>query len=168
MRNMKTKKAQAAMEYLMTYGWAILIVIIVAAALFALGVFNPTAWTGKQATGFGGLGTPVDWEVLSDGTLNLHLQNTQAGATVTVYNITAELGSTTQTWTTYNYDNTSTHLTIGPGGDVNLATLPTYSLDLGTQSTGSSYSVEVTVYYVMPGSSFVSTAVGTLTGSVSS
>ena len=28
------------MEYLMTYGWAILIVIIVVAALYAMGVFN--------------------------------------------------------------------------------------------------------------------------------
>ena len=30
----KTKKAQAAMEYLMTYGWAIFIIVIVAGALF--------------------------------------------------------------------------------------------------------------------------------------
>lgn len=34
------KKAQSAMEYLMTYGWAILIIAIVLAALFSLGVFN--------------------------------------------------------------------------------------------------------------------------------
>lgn len=37
-----TKKAQSALEYLMTYGWAILIIVIVGAALFALGVFNPS------------------------------------------------------------------------------------------------------------------------------
>ena len=39
----KTKrdmKAQSAMEYLMTYGWAILIIAVVLAALFELGVFN--------------------------------------------------------------------------------------------------------------------------------
>ncbi len=35
------KKSQAAMEFLMTYGWAILIVLIVLAALFLLGVFSP-------------------------------------------------------------------------------------------------------------------------------
>ena len=33
-------KAQSAMEYLMTYGWAILIIAVVLAALFELGVFN--------------------------------------------------------------------------------------------------------------------------------
>ena len=36
------KKGQAAMEYLMTYGWAILVVLIALGALFYLGVFNPT------------------------------------------------------------------------------------------------------------------------------
>ena len=35
------KKAQAAMEFLMTYGWATLIVLLALAALFAFGVFNP-------------------------------------------------------------------------------------------------------------------------------
>lgn len=33
-------KAQTAMEYLMTYGWAILIVIVVVAALYSMGVFT--------------------------------------------------------------------------------------------------------------------------------
>jgi hypothetical protein len=34
------KKGQTAMEYLMTYGWAILIVIVVVAALYSMGVFQ--------------------------------------------------------------------------------------------------------------------------------
>jgi hypothetical protein len=36
-------KAQAAMEYLMTYGWAILVIIAVVAALYAMGVFRIAA-----------------------------------------------------------------------------------------------------------------------------
>jgi len=41
-------KAQAALEFLMTYGWAILIVIAVVAALYAMGVFRlPTGGLGK-------------------------------------------------------------------------------------------------------------------------
>ena len=35
------KKSQAAMEFLMTYGWALLIVIIVIAALVFFGLLNP-------------------------------------------------------------------------------------------------------------------------------
>jgi hypothetical protein len=38
---MRFKKAQAAMEFLMTYGWAILIVLIALGAMFYLGVFSP-------------------------------------------------------------------------------------------------------------------------------
>ncbi|MFH0818177.1 MAG: hypothetical protein V1909_06125, partial [Candidatus Micrarchaeota archaeon] len=34
------KRGQAAMEYLMTYGWAILVIVIVLAALLYLGIFN--------------------------------------------------------------------------------------------------------------------------------
>ena len=36
------RKGQSAMEYLMTYGWAILIVIVVVAALYGMGVFSQT------------------------------------------------------------------------------------------------------------------------------
>jgi hypothetical protein len=36
----RNRKGQAAMEFLMTYGWAILIVVIAIAALAAFGVFN--------------------------------------------------------------------------------------------------------------------------------
>ncbi len=37
-------KAQSAMEYLMTYGWAILIVAIVLGVFFSLGLFSSTAF----------------------------------------------------------------------------------------------------------------------------
>ncbi|MBL7147729.1 MAG: hypothetical protein ISS82_02800 [Nanoarchaeota archaeon] len=37
-----SKKSQSAMEYLMTYGWAILIILIAVGALFYLGVFSPS------------------------------------------------------------------------------------------------------------------------------
>jgi len=43
---MKLKRAQSAMEYLMTYGWAILIIAVVLGALFSLGVFNGTGTLG--------------------------------------------------------------------------------------------------------------------------
>ena|SRR3989338_9098585 len=36
------KKAQAAMEFLMTYGWAILVVLVVVGALAYFGVLNPS------------------------------------------------------------------------------------------------------------------------------
>ncbi|MGC9205412.1 MAG: hypothetical protein ACP5FN_04040, partial [Candidatus Micrarchaeia archaeon] len=41
-------KAQSAMEYLMTYGWAILIIAVVLGALFSLGVFNGASLLGTS------------------------------------------------------------------------------------------------------------------------
>jgi streptogramin lyase len=39
-------KSQSAMEYLMTYGWAILIVAVVLGALYSLGIFNGANFLG--------------------------------------------------------------------------------------------------------------------------
>ena len=44
-------RAQSAMEYLMTYGWAILIIAIVLAALFQLGVFSSNTFAPKASPG---------------------------------------------------------------------------------------------------------------------
>jgi hypothetical protein len=41
------------MEYLMTYGWALLVIVVVGAALFALGVLNPSTYTQERCQGFG-------------------------------------------------------------------------------------------------------------------
>jgi len=46
-----SSKAQSAMEYLMTYGWAILIIAVVLAALFQLGIFNPMTFAPKAPPG---------------------------------------------------------------------------------------------------------------------
>ena len=44
-------KSQSAMEYLMTYGWAILVIAVVLAALYSLGIFNPSTFAPKASAG---------------------------------------------------------------------------------------------------------------------
>ena len=44
-------KAQSAMEYLMTYGWAILAIAVVLGVLYSLGVFNPENFAPKAQPG---------------------------------------------------------------------------------------------------------------------
>ena len=44
-------KAQSAMEYLTTYGWAILVIAVVVAALFELGLFNQNTYSPKATPG---------------------------------------------------------------------------------------------------------------------
>ncbi len=50
-RQKPSPKAQSAMEYLMTYGWAILIIAVVLGALFQLGVFNGATFAPKAPPG---------------------------------------------------------------------------------------------------------------------
>ncbi len=45
-----TGKLQSAMEYLMTYGWAILIIGVVLAALYELNVFTPSNYISPICT----------------------------------------------------------------------------------------------------------------------
>ncbi|MBI2971322.1 MAG: hypothetical protein HYY37_02805 [Candidatus Aenigmarchaeota archaeon] len=45
-------KGQGALEYLMTYGWALLIIVVVGAALYASGVLNPATYTQSRCSGF--------------------------------------------------------------------------------------------------------------------
>jgi len=62
-----TRKGQGALEYLITYGWAILIIVIIGGALFALGVFNPSSWvSNKRATGFASIQVK-DWKIETSG-----------------------------------------------------------------------------------------------------
>jgi len=68
------KKGQTALEYLVTYGWAILAIVIIAAVLWYFGVFNPSKWTGgRQCGGFSSF-TCIDYT------------NTAANATVVLGN----------------------------------------------------------------------------------
>lgn len=46
------RKGQGAMEYLMTYGWAILVVMVVGIVMWQLGIFNLGGVTSTTATGF--------------------------------------------------------------------------------------------------------------------
>jgi len=48
-------KAQAAMEFLMTYGWAILVVLVAIGALAYFGVLSPDNFLPERCTGPAGL-----------------------------------------------------------------------------------------------------------------
>ena len=71
---------QAAIDFLMTYGWAIILIILVAAALFALGIFNTGSYVGNKAAAFTEMQV-VGFNVLQNGTLTVQIQN-QYGKTI--------------------------------------------------------------------------------------
>ena len=65
-----SSKAQSAMEYLMTYGWAILIVAVVLGALYSLGVFGGANFLGGTCVASPGYlcSNPL---LATDGTLSI-------------------------------------------------------------------------------------------------
>jgi hypothetical protein len=148
-------KGQTAMEYLMTYGWAILIVIIVAAALYALGVFSPPV--GERATGFYTLGTPSAWTyTTTDDLFKIKIRN-GLGSTITVSEVKVELS----TGGTSSVNDTS--ISISPGNVQEIVVNCSANGDLNTLASGDSYSVKVTITYT-PTGGYQSTDTGTITG----
>ncbi len=77
------KKGQSALEYLITYGWAILAVVIIAGVLWYFGVFNPGQFAGeKQCSGFDAF-ICQDFKLSTTGALTIVLNN-KIGGDITV------------------------------------------------------------------------------------
>ena len=144
-------KGQSAMEYLMTYGWAILIIVIVAAALYALGVFNPATYSGTRATGFDPLLAPTEW-ALSGTTFSLSVQN-QLGYQINITSISVDLGNS-------NTGSISPNTYVATGSP-----LPNQQITLSSNvASGTSYSAKVTIKYIKQGGAIEMSTSGTLTG----
>lgn len=72
------KKAQAAMEFLMTYGWAILVVLVAIGALAYFGVLNPSRFLPSSCTIAPGIGCDdfkVTYAAAGASTVQLLLRN---------------------------------------------------------------------------------------------
>jgi hypothetical protein len=146
-------KAQSALEYLMTYGWAILIVIIVGAALYALGVFNPGTFTGQKSTGFSAVQMD-DFKLDTDGNLTLQIGN-RRGRTITILNVNATFGQDQKTNVTAGCQllgpNEECTTTVGQFAGVTL---------------GSSYDMEVEILYEDSKTGVIHTDFGTVSGAI--
>ena len=128
------KKGQSTLEYLITYGWAILIIVVIAAILWYFGVFNPSRWAGKQATGFSRF-VVDDFVVNTSGGLTLVLGSKEDKRIQNV-NVTVLFGN----GTVRDWDNVSS---MGPGSAY------TFHIDNATDpgSVGDSYRLSVRILY---------------------
>ncbi len=80
----KGKKGQAAMEFLMTYGWALLVVLVAIGALAFFGVLNPGQFLPDQCTFFAGVTCSSLKADASDNNVVFTIQN---GLGYTLYNL---------------------------------------------------------------------------------
>ena len=147
-------KGQAALDFLMTYGWALLLVVLVVGALFALGIFDIGSFLGSRSSGFAQI-KPVGWKVDSTGAFTIKLQN-NAGTDVNITAINATLRTNTL--------NNGTVTSITNGKQSGTLTVGTFS---SPPAAGGSYSVAVSISYTDTATNFAYTDSGTVTGKVS-
>ena len=153
------KKGQSTLEYLITYGWAILIIVVIAAILWYFGVFNPSRWAGKQATGFTRF-VVDDFTVTNktpDGLANVTmLMGSLNDKTITNITITAcQIGDTCAS--VANYSNNSWSPT-------ERKTVTILNATNSTVSIGDDYRIQVNITYKLSGVQHVDS--GFITGKV--
>ena len=143
-------KAQSAMEYLMTYGWAILIISVVLASLFSLGVFNAGAALTTACVALAGY--TCSGPLLHAGVLYLTVgQATGISWTNTIYYFdpTGTSGCN-PTWSNSILTNSVwDSITVGSATSNTLAFIGTTTPSIlpSTMSAGSSYSGTIWVNY---------------------
>ena len=146
------RKGQAALDFLMTYGWAIALVVIIAAVLFSLGVFDVSNFLGNKASGFSGVAV-TGWNLAPGGAFTIKLAN-QVGQKIQVNSVNVTIGTESQ-------------LTSLPA--LPLATgvsSETLNAAFSNQTASSSYTAQVTIGYTDLNANFNYTTTGTLTGKV--
>lgn len=121
-------KGQTALEYLITYGWAILVILVVLAVLWYYGIFNPATWAGEQV--ISGSAFQITDKSLGSTTLTLVLGN-KVGSRV---NITSTALSNGLSGTN------SSAFVLDPNGQATIV-IPT------TATSGSSANFRVTFTY---------------------
>ena len=143
---MKTTKGQAAMEFLMTYGWAILAAIIVIGIL-GYYYFSKDVLTPKAAV------------VNPPFYLNAQTVNTT--------DVTLELRNNgDDTYTVTKVDVTACGETPTAPGAVASGSIVTARINCTTMTAGNTFKGKITVYYTKTGSSLTQTTTGQITQSI--
>ncbi len=133
----KTRRSQSALEYMMTYGWAILIIVIVAVVLYSMGIFTPSSFLSFSGiTGLFGF-QPASAACASNGQMIVKLSNSLGyQVSISSINVTSSSGvSVTQ----------PESATLFPG-----QTQEFLLFGICPKTSGSSFSDTITVTYTEP------------------
>lgn len=132
-------KSQSALEYMMIYGWAILIIVVIAVALYSMGIFNPSSNVTVTVTGFSDLGS-VAAQCTANGILRISLGDS-TGYPINITSITAKDYSTGQESTFKPNSTVDSNPIIDVGGNY------IFSILNVCPPSGSHYSISTTVNY---------------------
>ena len=159
----KSKRSQSALEYMMTYGWAILIIVIVAVILYSMGIFNPSSSITTTSIGFSPFtvsSTVCSPAGLSVAIIGGGLPDTATQAIITTIYITSNTGTTALT-KAY----TLNPVTISPGKTATIV-IPTVACT--SANVKYSLSAKLQYSYSTPAGGVVTNTTGTIAGTSSS
>ena len=148
-----SKRGQAAMEFLMTYGWAILAAIIAIGVLAYFGVFSPGKYVGSSAV------------VTAPFYANAWSLSQASGATLELRNNGGEtLNVTSVAYTVTDPSDGSVACTEQtPSANVPSNALISVTLPCPGLSTGDTFKADITISYRKSGSGVTLTSTGTHT-----
>jgi hypothetical protein len=134
-------KSQSALEYLVTYGWAILLIVAAIAILYALGFFNPSSSIYKTTVISGFSGVKVASAFANSSIFQFDVLN-EAGVSVSLINSTLTIDRQNYTSITCtdmyisNGQNSPCSLSIalGNGTEVNAALYIFYQVPITDNS----------------------------------
>ena len=160
--SVKSKRSQSALEYMMTYGWAILIIVIVAVILYSMGIFNPSSSITSTVTGFSGLGS-VTAQCTANGVLRISVGDS-TGNLINITGITAKDPAITK------ISNFKPNSTVDPNPLIRSGSSYIFSVPNICPSAGTHYAITVTVNYTEPGQPLPGpySSIGSITGVTSS
>ena len=146
----------------MTYGWAILIIVIVAVILYSMGIFNPSSSVSSTVTGFSGLGS-VTAECTANGVLRISIGDS-TGNLINITGITAKDPAITKVSTF------KPNSTVDPNPLIKSGSSYIFSVPDICPSAGTHYAITVAVNYTEPGQSLPGPyqSLGSITGTASS
>ena len=158
----KSKRSQSALEYMMTYGWAILIIVIVAVILYSMGIFNPSSSITTTSIGFSPFtvsSTVCSPAGLSVAIIGGGLPDTATQATITKIYITSNTGTTALT---KEYNLTKTEISPGKTATIVIPTVACTSANVKY-----SLSAKIQYSYSTPAGNVVTNTTGTIAGTSS-
>ena len=145
----KEKKGQSALEYLMTYGWALVVIVIVVAALVFL--IQPSQVGGNTCSTTSGIlitnhQVSTDGVVPADNNLTLILSNQTASSLGTATaTVTGTVGGGSVSVTSFDLTSAAAD-PLGVGGPIG-TTQVTRVIPLGSTFNAGAYSLSVTFNY---------------------
>ena len=156
MQDIKHKvRLQSAMEYLMTYGWAILVIAVVLGVLFQLGIFSSSSFSSTaciSATGY----LCQNPSLSSNGLLTVQIG--EVGGTITVTGLGC---SNTTTPSSYF---SPTNMQLSSGGTSSAA----FYCPLSTNTIGTSFSGTLWIQYGSGTQTGLTAQIGTINAKATS